>query len=403
MMNNQIKSFNAKSVLALFFGATVIGAAFIYNYNSSHFVNFTTTHTKNELESMYNNSQYVVSGSKKPISDAVFYAHASYEYILGSNPILINAEHPPIGKYLIGISQLLTGHWKTAGVIFAIGTYLLAATIIFQKTKSVFAIFIFTFFYVTDTNVRYQIAGGPLLDIIQLFFLIAFTISFEKATVAKNKFVGIVVSGILLGMLASSKMYFPTILVALAYSLQNLVQGYKKLNIVFVNLISIILIGVVVYIASYGAYFGIHDGTLVGFIKAQLYTIHYWTDNAVNDIKIFGAFIPLVFLNRYYVWWGKEPVISYEDWTLMWPISYALILLSIIYVMVSLRSNFSKLMTHRNPDLMLRLSVLVVVLSVYFLNIPISPRYLILLFVPGYMLIALASDEIIAKFQIFQR
>src|SRR3989304_5124811 len=57
-------------------------------------------------EKLYNGSQWVDPLSKKPVGDDIVYTFAGAKYITGENPIMINSEHPPLGKNLIGLSAI---------------------------------------------------------------------------------------------------------------------------------------------------------------------------------------------------------------------------------------------------------------------------------------------------------
>jgi len=59
----------------------------------------------------YSRSQYVRGeAARNKIDDATLYTYAGYTYIKGEDPTNINFEHPPLAKYWIGFSYLLTGN-----------------------------------------------------------------------------------------------------------------------------------------------------------------------------------------------------------------------------------------------------------------------------------------------------
>jgi hypothetical protein len=155
----------------------------------------------------------------------------------------------------------------------------------------------------------------------------------------------------------------------------------------------------VTYVSTYIVYFVSYGGSIQNFIRSQLWIFHFWADNPVNGVKIIGATIPLLILNKYYVWWGDMPIIPYEDWTIMWPISTIICLSLSVGVFLVFVKNSNFLERCRNGNIMLGLSLWIIIFFLYLLNIPISPRYFILLFVPGYMLIAFVALEIYAQYK----
>ncbi len=76
----------------------------IFFIAKNNFYKFTEKFDPKKYENKYNKSQYVISQSKNPISDAELYTYAGYQYIKGKNPLYLNAEHLTLGKYLIGFN-----------------------------------------------------------------------------------------------------------------------------------------------------------------------------------------------------------------------------------------------------------------------------------------------------------
>jgi predicted membrane-bound dolichyl-phosphate-mannose-protein mannosyltransferase len=207
-----MKSFSLQKLLLPIFGFLIIFFGIITIYTPNHLAKISETYSPKELGNMYDKSQYTIPNSKKPISDALLYAYSGYEYVKGDNPLRLNAEHLTTGKYLIGLFYFLTGFIKSSGVFFVLSIFLAVNFLLYKKTASLLAVFIFSFFFVFDTNIRYQITGAPLLDVIQLFFWLVHAFCFYNMTKAKNRILWIFLSGISLGLMASSKMYIPALL-----------------------------------------------------------------------------------------------------------------------------------------------------------------------------------------------
>lgn len=375
----------------VFIGFVVLIIAFLWTYPPNTLARIQETYSPEMLKHLYDLSQYTIPNSQNPISDAQLYVYAGYEYITGDNPMRINAEHITVGKYLIGLIYTLTGYVKISGLLFAILLCGLSLWLLQIKTRSPMALFVFLFLFVTDTNIRYQITDGPLLDIIQIFFWMMYVALLLKAIPAQKLSLTIY-AGVVLGFMASSKMYFPAILTFMVSALL-LWTKVKTWSITIRTLGAIALTCTLTYTATYIVYFFAYDGTLVSFIKSQLWIFHFWADNPVNTMAKFGGLIPLILINHYHVWWGDSPVIAYEDWTIMWPIGLILMVISLIaYVRTRSKAQWNAI--REMTDM---LALWLVIVFMYLLTVPISPRYLLLLYVPGYVFIGLVIFGISKK------
>jgi predicted negative regulator of RcsB-dependent stress response len=60
---------------------------------------------KAEVGRAYGESQYVLGDkSNQKIDDGTLYTYAAEAYFKGEDPTTINFEHPPLGKYVFGLS-----------------------------------------------------------------------------------------------------------------------------------------------------------------------------------------------------------------------------------------------------------------------------------------------------------
>lgn len=95
---------------------------------------------------LYSKSQYVVgAASEGGIGDDGLYTFAGYYYLFQKGDVsAVNFEHPPLGKYLIGLSILLFRNENVINVIYFLVllfiTYKLGILILKSKTLSLFAV-----------------------------------------------------------------------------------------------------------------------------------------------------------------------------------------------------------------------------------------------------------------------
>ncbi|HNQ31800.1 MAG TPA: hypothetical protein PKG71_04690 [Candidatus Woesebacteria bacterium] len=383
-----MKTTGRHNILAIAAYVLIVAIGFLFTYQPL-LHKLSVTFSPLEVEELYNSSQYVLPAPKETISDAVLNAHAGYQNITGYDPTLISGEHPPFAKYLIGLGFLITGYWKTTGIALSLALMVGITLWIWSRTKSHLATTTILFLLITDTNVRYQLLDGPLMDIIQITMLMTYIFFFTRFMKLANSHtsqLGILLpAGISLGLLASSKMFFPAVLIGVVSLFYSLTINRRLIMSTLIKILSLFVLAGATYTLTYAIYFVLYEKSIIDFIKTQLWMLHYWIGNPVNDTKVLGALIPLVLFNKWFVWWGDSPIIAYEEWSIMWPIGFiAMIVSFIVYARTRTNPHWEKI---RYVTDFIALWLIAVFL--YLLTVPISPRYLLLLYVPGYVFIAL--------------
>ena len=86
---------------------------------------------------LYGMSQYVQKDNPSWIADEIVLSYASWYYIQGGSPIIVNSEYPPLGKYLVGVSIYFINSEKLPNIIFGITSllslFLLSHTVLKNK------------------------------------------------------------------------------------------------------------------------------------------------------------------------------------------------------------------------------------------------------------------------------
>ncbi|PIY72320.1 hypothetical protein COY87_01580 [Candidatus Roizmanbacteria bacterium CG_4_10_14_0_8_um_filter_33_9] len=331
-----------------------------HSNNATHF-NF------KEYEKKYYESQWAIPNSKKPISDETLYTYAGYKYINGTNPILINPEAPPLGKYLIGLSILLFNSQETINILVGLFCLVLIYKIIFTVTSSVFYSIIGVFFTSINTLFIDQLIHTPQLEIFQLLFILLIFICVIQYQ--KNKNVSwIIYIGILLGCFFSIKaffLHFSLALLWLGIYFFTLNKSKNKKNLF--SFVIIITIALIVFTLTYFNYF-FHNGTLRGFLGVQKWIMLFYQDSKIETLKIMGGYISLIFFNKWRFWSNGYPLISYDSWSILWPFIYILGIYS-VYIL-------------KKHQLLLSIISFIGAYSLFLFFIPVFPRYLLLLFIP---------------------
>jgi len=328
----------------------------IYSYRSI----FLTPYDNNYYRDLYDHSQWNIPRSKRTVGDNIVYKVAGYDLVKTWDYFTIDPQTPVLGKYIFGYSILTFKNAEIASLILFIFTgllfYLLSNIIFKNKFLSQVSLLIF----ITEPIIFYQ-SSQSMLDLSQLFFLIIHIISviaLTRSKKSKSIFLWSFLSGLSLGGFISLKIGF----YSAAIILGDFIYLLRKKRLI--NLIYILLISGLTYIASYFPYF-LRGHSIVDFIKAQKWIIFsYWLQSKSKPV------IGMVFLSLFtglLKGWTKESAWErVKEWTILWPV-YGYILIN-KYV-----TKIKKL----NDESFYLLSIVFGLILLYTIT-PFSPRYLVL-------------------------
>lgn len=369
------------------------------------FGRYTEKYDSKQYEDSYNKSQYVISQSKHYISDEMLLSHAGYAYVHGLNPILINSDHPPLGKYIIGWITVLSGNNRVSSLVFGILAFLLVSLIIYRLTSSWNGVLLGIIFLSTDTVFKDQLYYAPILDIIQVTFLLAYILFFFLYLETSKK-IYLLVMGLSAGAMAGVKLFFPVIVLfgvsAMYLGFLNLFGKRKQLKSDILSITGVSVLSGLTYMMSYLMLF-LQGGSVRTFLGVQKWIFLFWKNNSIDTASVWGNIVPFILFNKWKVWWGTEPYISYEHWSIFWPFYFILgigIALVILFVTAKkiLYEKKHEISSKQPESFGLFLSMWVVIALMYLLFIPISPRYLMILFFPIYILIVTALHNRFSKY-----
>jgi hypothetical protein len=225
----------------------------------------------------YDQSQWMLLGSTRTIGDDGLYAYVGDAMMHGRDPTTINAEMPPFGKYLIGLSILLTGSWWAA----AYGTYIIILGVFFAlawiylgsipKEKRFLFSLLGTGLVATDPLLLKQ-AYMSMLDATLLVFLLLHTY-LTKRYADKRHRRWIVLAGITLGLFASIK--FPAFapVVALSMTVPILLHGHIIEDALLYGASAL-----TAYLGTYIVYF-FSGHSLLDWLKVQKWIINFYASS----------------------------------------------------------------------------------------------------------------------------
>ena len=339
------------------------------------------------FERKYYQSQWVIPNSKNIISDEDLFTYAGYRYINGLNPILINPETSYLGKYLIGFSIVIFNNQRIMSLIVGLLSLLILSHIVYYSTKSLIASAIAVFLTSINTLFSDQLIHAPQLDIFQLLFLLLFMIFFliYKKTGIK---LFLLSAGLSLGYFISTKFFLVSFfimnLVLFIYYLIRKID-FKK---ILVEVAALNIVSLLTYVFTYVGFF-LYGGTFRGFLGVQKWIYVFYRSSTIEISKLLGSYLNLVFFNNWRYWTAGYPIIHYQYWSMLWPVVFILGLLSAFKLLQDKKT--------RKDDLTVLLTSFLIVYNLFLFITPIYPRYLLLLFVPLNILIAIYVGKLIQK------
>lgn len=256
------------------------------------------------------------------LPDETLYSYISGALIKGKSPILLNPEVPPLGTYLIGFSILLFNNQHLIILFFAAANlyvmYLLGKQIYASKITPIIPVALFS----SEPIFKNQLIYTPLLDIIQLFFILTTFYFFNKFISSKNNLIrNTILVNIFLGFFISTKFFGTGVAVVAAIIITLLINAdFKRLKLFLITLPISILILYLTYIKV------LIDGYPFNrFLGIQKWIFLYNQGHVTQPFSIW----PLILINKWYVWFGDKPVISDPQWLISWPIITIISLVSI--------------------------------------------------------------------------
>jgi len=314
------------------------------------------------LGKAYGESQYVLGDQAiNKIDDATLYTYAAGAYFKGEDPTTINFEHPPLGKYVFGLSLWLFGRVLVINIIlFVLVQFLFAKLLKILNFAPMFILAAVGYFALGSSLSNHLRVA--LLDTQILIWSLGFFIALFIKRETWQKYL---LLGLMLGGLISTKYFFP---IAFLYAGLVLVWAGMHRSIFKVGLSLLISLGV--YLASYWQYFN-HSHSILEFVKFEWYRFRWWTGN-----RTIPKFIILqtILFGKFPMWWETTKKYQIDgDWNISWPILFLSHLAALI------KQNF---LPHQIVILIYSLGLLVI----YLFGSAVYGRYLLQL-IPFWIII----------------
>lgn len=351
---NTIKTVKERFLLIFFLILFFIHTIRIVYAQRSYFLEpYDISYWKDRFE----HSQWQLPLSKRIIGDDGLFAYVGHQLIQGGNPAGVNAETPPVGKYLIGLSILLLNnpsYYAFFTGIGSLGLFFLVTQKIIKKTIPSLAATLLLFF---DPLFFTQL-WKSWLDIAQLFFLllhIALIFSISRTTNLRSTLY-LLLSGLALGFFTQTKL---PILLPLIITLDLIWLVYKK----YVTIIPVFIGGFIVGILLPYVKFFLLGNNLLDFIRLEKYIASFYLKSylvahkeAIWKVLLTGSFPDIV----------SGVTIKLDEWTIIWPV------ITVIGIFFSIKSLIDK----KNPLTLKLIAIFILCSLIIYTNIPFYPRYL---------------------------
>ena len=250
------------------------------------FLNKTDMHSYGQL---YANSQYVRGeATNQRIDDATLYIYAGFAYLQGEDPTTVNFEHPPLGKYLFGLSYLIFQNSLILNLVVYAAFLAVFVSLIRLFTKNTLVI-LATVLFLGTTRLIYVNVGQGMLDIFATLLLLALFRTLFSQLSPRYKYL---LSGLFIGGIAATKYPFPSLLLPLAVTF---FWSFRSKE--FIASLLLIPSALSVYLGSYTVYFMQHS--LKDFLAFEWFRLKWWVvDRNIPPFLIFHT-----------LFWG-----SFQDW-----------------------------------------------------------------------------------------
>ncbi len=281
--------------------------ALIYGYiTGKYWQDFSLHYSQSEYEKRYSHSQYVLGPAYTHLmGDGDIYTYAGTRYVQGEDPTTINFEHPPVIKYMFGISYILFSVPNFANIIFlviAAVSFWSITSVLFKSLRwrcgalVIFLLHPIVYAYYVQTMLDF---GSMALSLAVIAFYVKV---FESDSLLKK-------GGLILatGLFIASKYPLPINVLLPALLLCWLLL--KKRITPISGMVMGLCIGVV-YLFTYSSFF-LHGNSLYSWLKFE-WNRWQWYQGKLSSQ--WGSLFQVIFTGRRPVVWDMCPSYAKIKW-----------------------------------------------------------------------------------------
>ena len=302
------------------------------------------------------------------LTDGDLYAYAGWLYVHGADSSVIHDAHPPLGKYLVGLSILATGNQFIGSLVFGVLGLALFGILALRLTNSASAGVIATGLLSIDQT-YWALSRNSLLDVYLFTFVCGGLLLFLRA-LQQDKVRWWIALGIVLGLGLAIKYFalYPAVALAIAVWLRR-DRGLLRRAMVTVP----VMAGT--YLLSFAAFL-VHGKGLLAILREHGSML---SELSATNLQVgYPPFMiwPYWLLDRYLIWWPPYGFQSADNWSAIWPVTA--ILAAFELWLIVRRDRPGNLLA----GLWLGCNLLFLSVGAVF------PRYMLLILAPSYILAA---------------
>ena len=192
------------------------------------------------------------------MTDSDLYAYAGWNYVSGVSPDEINFEHPPLAKYLIGLSAVFFGNSNVIGAALSVFSLL----VLYGFSKKLLGGSLFSLipaYMLSLERLFIGFSSTSMLDTYLVFFLLLSLLLFSLS----RDDIGVFGGAIALGLASACKL--SALLAAPSLAIPLIIRKRKR---AWVFLLQIALVASLVYCSAY-AWFFVCGHSLFDFFELQ--------------------------------------------------------------------------------------------------------------------------------------
>jgi hypothetical protein len=272
--------------------------------------NFVTKFDYEYVRTFYDHSHWTVPATQRRMGDALLYQIAGYELVTKSSFTEINPEAPPLGKYLIGWSILLTGSalWVNIFLYFFLlfFCYLICLEIFKHSWQRSLTIWLIAW-----QPLLWQQLFQSMLDLGQVAWLMGWLWAVIKLIQAKTKstqFIFSLMAGLFLGLFVSTKIAF--FIAPLLIIVGGWLIYLKKFSW---TILSLIVTGII-YTCMYSPQ--IFSTGLLSALSLQKWILNYWLSSSSRPI--YGISLVVLATGWYLGHWQQAAWNWLPVWNPIW-------------------------------------------------------------------------------------
>ncbi len=325
----------------------------------------------------YEHSQWKLPLSQRTLGDDGLYLYEGYRLIHGEDPTTLNAEVPPLGKYLIGLSIIMFGNGYVYGLVMSLASVVAFALFTYTLTQTIETTMLTAALLLTDPLISNQFRL-TMLDSQHLLFLSLYLLSLRIAARASGaiRLWSVIASGVALGLFAETK--FP--LLAPFLMVIGFITLYSREKTIR-HVVAFLSAATASYLIPYLPYF-LQDHSVIDWLRVQKWILSFYAASGIKSTV--GSLFTTLLVNQNQNLHSR----AYEavrEWSPLWPF------ITVAGIAQIIRLVRRKPVTLRSPYV--PFVAITGFLLVFFSVIPFWTRYLVIVLPLLYLATAMLLTD----------